>query len=125
MSLLDLLITPAHAQDTSGLAGLFGNAQVLQFAPIVLVFIVFWFLLLRPQQQAQKALKAQLGGLKRNDRVVTSGGMLATVTKVRDGAREIEVEIAPNVRVTLLRETISSVYVPTPANDSKPAVKAS
>ncbi len=125
MSLLDLLITPAHAQDAGGLAGIFSNAQVLQFAPIVLVFIVFWFLLLRPQQQAQKVLKAQLGGLKRNDRVVTSGGMLATVTKVRDGMREIEVEIAPNVRVTVLRETISSVYVPTPANDIKPAVKAS
>lgn len=120
-----MLFPPAHAQDTGGLAGVLGNAQLLQFAPIVLVFVVFWFLLLRPQQQAQKALKTQLAALKRNDRVVTSGGIVATVVKVRDGAREIEVEIAPNVRVTVLRETISSVYVPTPANDVKPAVKAS
>ena len=125
MSLLDLLIPPAHAQDAGGLSAIFGNAQVLQFLPIVLVFVVFWFLLLRPQQQAAKTLKAQLGGLKRNDRVVTSGGILATVTRVRDGMREIEVEIAPNVRVTVLRETITGVYVPTPANDVKPAAKAS
>ena len=125
MSLLDLLIPPAHAQDAGGLSGIFGNAQVLQFLPIVLVFVVFWFLLLRPQQQAAKALKAQLGGLKRNDRVVTSGGILATVTRVRDGMREIEVEIAPNVRVTVLRDTITGVYVPLPANDTKPAAKAS
>ena len=125
MSLLDLLIPPAHAQEAGGLSGIFGNAQVLQFLPIVLVFVVFWFLLLRPQQQAAKTLKAQLGGLKRNDRVVTSGGILATVTRVRDGMREIEVEIAPNVRVTVLRETITGVYVPLPANDTKPAVKAS
>jgi len=125
MSLLDLLIPPAHAQDAGGLSGIFGNAQVLQFLPIVLVFVVFWFLLLRPQQQATKTLKAQLGGLKRNDRVVTSGGILATVTRVRDGVREIEVEIAPNVRVTVLRDTITGVYVPTPANDTKPVVKAS
>ncbi len=125
MSLLDLLIPPARAQDAGGLSGIFGNAQVLQFLPIVLVFVVFWFLLLRPQQQAAKSLKAQLGGLKRNDRVVTSGGILATVTRVRDGMREIEVEIAPNVRVTVLRETITGVYVPTPANDVKPVAKVS
>lgn len=125
MSLLDLLIPPAHAQDAGGLSGILGNAQVLQFLPIVLVFVVFWFLLLRPQQQAAKTLKAQLGGLKRNDRVVTSGGILATVTRVREGMREIEVEIAPNVRVTVLRDTITGVYVPTPANDTKPVVKAS
>ena len=125
MSLLDLLIPSAHAQDAGGLSGIFGNAQLLQFLPIVLVFVVFWFLLLRPQQQAAKTLKAQLGGLKRNDRVVTSGGILATVTRVRDGVREIEVEIAPNVRVTVLRDTITGVYVPTPANDTKPVVKAS
>ena len=125
MSLLDLLIPPAHAQDAGGLSGIIGNAQVLQFLPIVLVFVVFWFLLLRPQQQAAKTLKAQLGGRKRNDRVVTSGGILATVTRVRDGMREIEVEIAPNVRVTVLRDTITGVYVPLPANDTKPVVKAS
>ena len=125
---MSLLITPAYAQDaggiTGGLTSLFGNSQLISFLPIVLVFVVFWFLLLRPQQQQQKVLKAQLASLKRNDRVVTSGGMLGTITKVRDGTREIELEIAPNVRVTVLRETISSVYVPTPANDVKPVGKS-
>ncbi len=115
---------PAHAQEAGGLAGLFGGSQLISFLPIVLVFVVFWFLLLRPQQQQQKALKAQLATLKRNDRVVTAGGMLGTITRVRDGQREVELEVAPNIRVTVLRETISSVYVPQPANDAKPAGKS-
>src|ERR1700753_2233416 len=101
-----MLISPAYAQDASGIMS---NAG--QFIPLVLIFVVFYFLMIRPHQQRQKEMKSMLAALKRNDRVVTAGGIVATVTKVppdRDGkpAREIEVEIAPNVRVTVLRETI-------------------
>ena len=111
-----MLIATAFAQDAAGgmLASLGG---VGQFLPIVLIFGVFYFLLIRPNQQQQKALKASLAGLKRGDRVVTGGGIVGTVQLVREGTNEIEVEIAPNVRVSVVRETINSVIKPVAAND--------
>ncbi len=111
-----MLISPAYAQDISGLLG---NAG--QFLPLVLIFGVFYFLLIRPQQQRQKEAKAMLAAIKRGDRVVTGGGIIGLVQKVKDN-NEVEVEIAPNVRVTVFRDTISSVVNPMPANDAK-AVK--
>ncbi|HTH49424.1 MAG TPA: preprotein translocase subunit YajC [Candidatus Limnocylindria bacterium] len=113
--MLPTLISPAYAQDAAGLLG-----SATQFLPIVLIFGVFYFLLIRPQQQRQKEMKRALSQIKRGDRVVTAGGILAVVQKVKDGSNEVEVEIAPQVRVTVLRETISSVVKPTVANDTKP-----
>ncbi len=107
-----MLISPAYAQDISGLMG-----QAGQFLPIVLIMGVFYFLLFRPQQQKQKQMQTMLKALKRGDRVVTGGGILGTVQRTNDKNSEIEVEIAPNVRITVLRETITSVINPTPAND--------
>ena len=98
------------------------NSQLLQFLPLVLIFVVFYFLMIRPQQQQQKALKAKIAAVKRGDRVLTAGGIVGVVQKVRDGSNEIEVEIAPNVRVTIARDTLSTVLTPsTPpaANDPK------
>ena len=115
-----MLISTAYAQDAAGLVG-----AATQFLPLVLIFGVFYFLLIRPQQQRAKQVKAMLAALKRGDKVVTSGGILATVQRVKDGSDEVEVEIAPNVRVTVLRDTITSVLTPVAANDSKPAAKAS
>ena len=112
-----MLISPAYAQD---LAGMMGGAT--QFLPLVLIFGVFYFLLIRPQQTRQKEMRAMLAAVKRGDRVVTGGGIVGIVQKATD--TEVEVEIAPNVRVTVLRDTISSVVNPKPANDTK-AVKAS
>lgn len=118
------LISSAHAQDISGIMG-----SATQFAPLVLIFAVFYFLLIRPQQQKQKEMRGMLAALKRGDKVVTGGGILGVVQKVpvvqnKDGkqiaSNEIEVEIAPNLRVTVLRETISSVISPVAANDTKP-----
>ena len=109
-----MFISPAYAQDASGLM-----ANVTQFLPLLLIFGVFYFLLIRPQQTRQKELKAMLGALRRGDRVVTGGGILGVVQKVKDGSDEIEVELAPNLRVTVLRETISSVVKPVAANDAK------
>ena len=117
------LISPANAQDISGIMG-----SATQFAPLVLIFAVFYFLLIRPQQQKQKEMRGMLAALKRGDKVVTGGGILGVVQKVpmvqdKDGkqiaSNEIEVEIAPNLRVTVLRETITSVINPVAANDSK------
>lgn len=107
-------ISTAHAQDAA--AG--GMGVVMQLMPLVLIFVVFYFLLIRPQQKKMKEHREMLTQLKRNDRVVTAGGIIATVTKVKEGSDEIEAEIAPNVRVMLVRGTISSVIRPEAANDS-------
>jgi preprotein translocase subunit YajC len=113
-----MFISPAYAQDAAA-GGATG--MLMQFAPLILIFIVFYFILIRPQQKKMKDHRAMLGQLKRGDRVVTAGGMVAKVTSVKEGSDEIEAEIAPNVRVTLVRTTIGSVIRPTPANDVAPA----
>jgi preprotein translocase subunit YajC len=113
------LISPAYAQSFGGGSSM---ASLAQFAPLILIFGVFYFILIRPNQQKQKALKASLAAMKRGDRVVTAGGILGTVQKTREGSNEVEVEIAPNVRVTVLRETISAIVKPVAANDVKPPV---
>ena len=122
-----MLISPAYAQDIGGMLGSLGSAT--QFLPLVLIFVVFYFLLIRPQQQKQKETRAMLQALKRGDKVVTGGGILGTVQRVqmtttKDGkqvvSNEVVVEIAPNTRVTVLRETITSVIRPQAANDTRP-----
>ncbi len=123
---MSLFISSAYAQAAGsgdaggGLAGL--PAEALQFAPIAVIFVVFYFLFFRPQQQKQKDTRTMLAAIRRGDRVVTAGGILATVQRVRDGTDELEVEIAPNVRVVVLRDTISSVVKPKAANDTAPVV---
>jgi preprotein translocase subunit YajC len=123
-----MLITSAHAQ---GLGDMFSGAGgVAQFLPLIMIFGVFYFLLIRPQQQKQKELRNMIAAVRRGDRVVTGGGILGTVQRVvmtqdKDGkqvpSQEVEVEIAKDVRVTVLRDTITSVIKPVAANDSKPA----
>ena len=104
------LISEAHAQAADGgISGLLSSSSIGQFAPLILIFVVFYFLMIRPQQQEQKKLKARLAAVKRGDRVLTAGGIIGVVQKTRDGSTEIEVEIAPNVRVTVLRDTLSNV----------------
>ena len=111
-----MFISPAHAQGMD-----FGGAlaQYSQFLPIVLIFGVFYFLLIRPQQTAQKKLKARLANLRRGDKVVTGGGLVGVVQRVKEGSNEVEIELAPNVRVTAVRETINTVIDPVAANDTK------
>jgi preprotein translocase subunit YajC len=115
------LISPAYAQDASGILG-----SATSFLPLVLIFAVFYFMLIRPQQQKQKETRAMIAAVKRGDRVVTGGGILGTVQRVpmvqdRNGkqvpSNEIDVEIAPNIRVTVLRDTITAVVKPMAAND--------
>jgi len=109
-----MLISPAYAQDVAGLLG-----GATQFLPLVLIFGVFYFLLIRPQQTRAKQMKAMLAALRRGDRIVTAGGILGTVQRVKEGSDEIEVDIAPNVRVTVIRDTITTVLKPVAANDVK------
>jgi len=113
-----MLISPAYAQDAAaGGAG----AVLMQLLPLLLIFVVFYFLLIRPQQKKMKEHRAMLGSLKRGDRIVTGGGIVGEVRKVTEGADVIEVEIAPNTRVEVVRGTIQSVIRPEPANDAAKA----
>ena len=98
-----------------------GGLSLTGILPFVLVLGVMYFLLIRPQQTQAKKMKELLAGVKRGDRVVTAGGILGTVQRSRPDSNEIEVEIAPNVRVTILRETLTNVLTPAAANDGKPA----
>ena len=114
-----MFITPAYAQ-TAGGAG--GGVIELLFT-LILVSGIMWFLVIRPQRQAQKKRDAMLAAGKRNDTVITGGGVVGKVTKVIDDA-ELEVEISSGVKVRLMRAMIADVRVkgePVAANDSKPA----
>ncbi|MES2755674.1 MAG: preprotein translocase subunit YajC [Pseudomonadota bacterium] len=111
-----MFISQAHAQ-TAGAAGQPGGLDsILGIAPLFLVFIAFYFLMLRPQQKRMKALAASVDAVKKGDTVTTAGGIVGKVTKV-DGAH-VEVEIAPTVKVRVVKATLASVGAPAaPAND--------
>jgi preprotein translocase subunit YajC len=110
-----MLISPAYAQDAASGTG----SVLMQLLPLVLIFVVFYFLLIRPQQKKMKEHREMLSSLKRSDRVVTGGGILGTITRVKEGSDEVEVEIAPNVRVQIARGTIQTLIKPQAANDEK------
>ena len=101
-----MLISPAYAQ------GFLDNQAMVQFLPLVLIFVVFYFLLIRPQQKRAKDHKTMLAALRRGDRVVTGGGIIGTVAKVVSDD-EVSVDIAEGVRVRVLRSTITSVLART------------
>ena len=99
-----MLITEAWAQG----AGAGGSDFLVQLFPLVLIFIVFYFLLIRPQQAKVKSQREMLGGVKRGDRVVTGGGIIGLVTKVI-GDNELQVELADGVRVRIIKSTITDI----------------
>ena len=102
-----MFITPAFAQ-ASGAAPLGSTDMLIQFAPFVAIFAIMYFLILRPQQKRAKEQRALVQGARRGDVVVTSGGLIGKVTKSTD-ENEVELEIAPNVRVRLARSGIADV----------------
>jgi preprotein translocase subunit YajC len=99
-----MLISPAYAQAAGAPAGF----DLVSLAPLVLIFVVFYFLLIRPQQKKAKQHKGMISALRRGDRVVTSGGIIGVVTKVV-GDTELQVEIAENVRVRVARSAVSEL----------------
>src|SRR5262249_10426630 len=89
-----------------GAAG--GLGTMFQFLPIVAIFVIFYFLLIRPQQRKQKEHRALIASVRRGDRIVTGGGILGMVTKVIDD-NYVQVEIAEGVKVRVLKSTIADV----------------
>lgn len=82
---------------------------IASLVPLILVFLIMYFLLIRPQQRKLKEHQAMVAALRRGDQIVTSGGIVGKVTKVKEGENEIEVEIAPGINVRVVRSTVSSV----------------
>jgi preprotein translocase subunit YajC len=103
-----MFITPAYAQ---GFSFSDPNSMAL-FAQFALIAVVFYFLLIRPQQKRAKEHKALLANLRRGDRIVTGGGIIGTIAKVVSD-EEVAVDIAENVRVRVLRSTVTSVLART------------
>ncbi|MGB0695944.1 MAG: preprotein translocase subunit YajC [Rhodospirillaceae bacterium] len=99
-----MLISPAYAQSAGG--GGMGGFEA--FLPLILIFVIFYFLLIRPQQRKMKEHRAMLEAVRRGDRIVTNGGLIGTVTKVQDNG-ELVVEIAEGVKVKVLRDMLANV----------------
>jgi len=85
------------------------NGQgIAQFIPLILIFVIFYFFLIRPQQKRVKDHKAMVASLKRGDEIITSGGIIGTIDRVMEDDR-IEVTIGENTRVQIIRSTITSL----------------
>ena len=111
-----MLISSAYAQAAGAAPGGL-DSQLMSFLPLILIFVVFYFLLIRPQQKRMKQHKEMLGSVRRGDRVVTNGGIVGLVTKVIN-QDELQVEIADNVRVKVMRSMIASVVAKTEPADA-------
>lgn len=97
---------PAYAQAANGAAA-GGTAGLIAFLPYIAIFAIFYFLLIRPQQQRLKAHRAMVDAVQKGDEVVTGGGLIGKIVRV-DGA-EAEVEIAQGVKVRVLKGTLADV----------------
>ena len=114
-----MFISPAYAQGIGG-----GDMGALgSFLPLILIFVVFYFLLIRPQQKKQKSHREMLSALHRGDRIVTGGGVIGTVTKILSDT-EITVEISEGVKVRVMRGMVSDVIAKTEARTSDEGKKA-
>jgi len=118
-----MLISPAYAQ-----AGGDPTGGLMSLLPLVLIFVVFYFILIRPQQKKAKEHRAMLADLKRGDRIVTGGGVIATVVRVAPDSEEVIAEIAKDIRVKIVKGTIQSVLreqgEAPPKQDNDPKGKA-
>ena len=102
--LIDLVITPAYAQ--SAPAGAFGS-DLMAFLPMIAIFVVFYFLLIRPQQKKAKEAKAMLEALQKGDEIVTAGGVLGRIAKLGD--QYLTVEIASGTEIMVQRGAVAQL----------------
>ncbi|VAW15115.1 Protein translocase subunit YajC [hydrothermal vent metagenome] len=106
--------TPVYAQAVGG-----GADLITSFFPIVLLIIIFWFFIFRPQQKRAKAHQAMLASVRRGDVIVSTGGLVGKVTKVREDL-DLDVEISQGVKVKIVRTMIADIRTkPEPVNDNK------
>ncbi len=98
-----MFASPAYAQAAGGGLGSFGS-----LLPLIMIFAIMYFLMIRPQQKKVKQHRAMVGALRKGDQVVTAGGLIGKVTKVKE-SNEVEIELAQGVKVRVVQSTISEV----------------
>ncbi len=103
--MFSFFVDTAHAMGAQGQAG--SDNPILGFMPFILIMVVFYFLMIRPQQKRQKEHQSMLGAIKRGDNIVTNGGLIGKVTGVTD--ENLTVEIAQDIKVKVLRSAIASI----------------
>ncbi|HZG28529.1 MAG TPA: preprotein translocase subunit YajC [Ensifer sp.] len=107
-----MFITDAFAQSAGTPAAGGGPTEILlSIAPFLLIFVVMYFLIIRPQRTQMKRREEMLNNVRRGDQVVTGGGIIGKVTKVNDDEKEVEVEIADGVKIRVVRSLITEVRV--------------
>jgi len=119
-----MFVSEALAQTAGTAAPASPLGDIGFFVPLILVFIVMWFFMIRPQQKKQKAHQAMIRAAKRGDRVVTNGGIIGLITKANDADNDVEVEIATGVKIRVMRHAIADILNRT-AEAAKPAAKES
>ena len=108
-----MFISPAYAQGAGG-----GADMAVQLLPLLAMFVIFYFLLIRPQQRRAQEHKDLVANIRRGDQVVLAAGILGKVKIAKDGEQDIDVEIAPGTVVKVLRSTISGVRNKSDAKDA-------
>ena len=104
--LIDLMITPAYAQSAPAVAAPFGS-DLMAFLPMIAIFVVFYFLLIRPQQKKAKEARAMLEALQKGDEIVTAGGVLGRISKLGD--QYLTVEIANGTEIMVQRGAVAQL----------------
>jgi preprotein translocase subunit YajC len=115
-----MLISPAYAQAPAPAAG---GDMFMSLLPLILVFAIFYFLLIRPQQTKMKQHRSMLENLKKGDQIVTAGGLVGKIVRIEQSDNQLMVEIAPNVQVKVIRQTVADLLtkpVPASGNDNRP-----
>jgi preprotein translocase subunit YajC len=97
----------AHAMGSQASSGQGGTSQLMGFLPLILLFVVFYFLLIRPQQKRAKQQKLLLENLKKGDSVVTQGGLYGTITGITD--TQVTLQVAEGVRIKVVKGSVASV----------------
>ena len=111
-----MFATPAYAQAAGAAQSGSSAGAIVSLLPLVLIFVVFYFLMIRPQQKRMKTLQDSVAAVKKGDTVVTAGGLIGKVTKVDE--TEVEIELGTNVKVRAIKATLAEVR---PLGGAKPA----
>ena len=98
-----MFASPAYAQAAGGISGGLGS-----FVPLILIFAIMYFLMIRPQQKKMKEHRAMVSALRKGDQIVTAGGLIGKVTRVKED-NEVEVQLAEGVKVRVVQSTITNV----------------
>ncbi len=104
-----LFSSPAYAQAAGGVPA--GPGLFESLAPLILIVVIFWFLILRPQNKKMKEHREMVNNVRRGDTVVTAGGLVGKVAKVKDDDAEIEVDFGEGIRMRVVKSTLSDVRV--------------